>query len=165
MADLSQLSTSVLLDDIAKLRRYGSSIAKQDGPFTYLDRVETLRTELKSRGIEVEDFAMKPDPPFVCRLQPLADHCVVLPEHEEDISKGGIIIPETAKAKPMQGEILAVGPGRYEPNVGTVLPMVKVGDVVLFGRYAGVEVVLDEQRVLILREEDLLGVLPPKETA
>lgn len=165
MNDLSQLSNSVLLEDLGKHQRYGPQLRKSQGKRAYDERLFALVGELQRRNLTTEDLLDTIPPPKPCRLQPLADHCVVLPEHEEDISKGGIIIPDTAKAKPMQGEILATGPGRYEPNVGTLPMMVKVGDVVLFGRYAGVEVVLDEQRVLILREEDLLGVLPPKEVA
>lgn len=164
MSDLTQLSNSVLIEDLEKLRRYRESMVRNLGRRGYAQRWDSLMRECQRRDLSVP-FTPSPTqdlPP--CRLKPLADHLVVLPEHEEDISKGGIIIPETAKAKPMQGEILAVGPGRYEPNVGTLPMMVKVGDVVLFGRYAGVEVVLDEQRVLILREEDLLGVLPPKDS-
>ena len=101
---------------------------------------------------------MAPPP---CRLQPLADHVVVLPQEAESLTEGGLVIPDTAKEKPMQGAVLAVGPGRVEPGIGTVLPAVAVGQTVLFGRYAGTEVVLDDVRILILREEDCLGIVTP----
>jgi len=99
--------------------------------------------------------------PFPCRLRPLSDHVVVLPDTPDAISAGGIVIPESAKEKPAQGTVLAVGPGRIEPGIGTVVPSVQVGDVVLFGRYSGVSMTLDDVAVLVMREEDVLGVLAP----
>lgn len=103
---------------------------------------------------------LAPVPP--CRLRPLADHVVIRPADPKAVSEGGILIPDSAKEVPMRGEVLAVGPGRIEPGVGTVLPAVAVGDAVLFGRYAGVEVQLDGEDVRIMREEDILGVLIPE---
>jgi chaperonin GroES len=114
----------------------------------------------------VKDFGPEAPPAKVtCRLRPLADHVVVLPEEAETVTDGGIIVPDTAKETPVQGTVLAVGPGRTEPGVGTVLPAVAVGDVVLFGRYSGLKVPLDGVEVLIMREEDVLGVLAPKADA
>lgn len=160
MPDLEKLTTAALLEDLGRLQRYGDRIARTDGPFTYIDRVETLRAELASRGVETPDFAMKPTVP--CRLRPLADHVVILPREAETLSEGGIVIPETAKEKPRTGEVLAVGPGRTEPGVGTIVPALSIGDDVLFGLYSGISFELDGQAVLIMREEDVLGILQPK---
>lgn len=100
--------------------------------------------------------------PSACRLKPLADHVVIRPAAAKATTDGGLVIPDSAKEIPMQGEVLAVGPGRIDPGIGTVLPAVNVGDAVLFGRYAGVEVTLDGEDVRIMREEDILGILAPE---
>jgi chaperonin GroES len=99
-----------------------------------------------------------------CPIQPLSDYVVVRPETPEEMTKGGLHIPDSAKERPMQGEVLAVGPGRIEPGIGTVLPSVAVGNTVLFGRFAGTEVLLKDVRVLILREEDILGIVTDVES-
>jgi chaperonin GroES len=89
---------------------------------------------------------------------PLADRVVVRSLEGNEQTRGGLFIPDTAKEKPQQGEILAVGPGRFEE--GKRVPMeVKVGDKVLFGRYSGTEVTIDGEALLILRETDVLAVL------
>lgn len=93
------------------------------------------------------------------KLRPLGDRVIVRPLEQEEKTKGGIILPDTAKEKPMQGEVVAVGPGRKNDK-GEVQPMdVKVGDKVLYGKYAGTEVKIDEQEYLILRESDILAVI------
>ena len=92
-------------------------------------------------------------------IKPLADRVVVRPLEPEEKKQGGIIIPDTAKEKPQQGEVVAVGPGKIDNN-GKRVPMeVKVGDKVLFGKYAGTEVELDGQEYLIMREADILAVV------
>ncbi len=92
-------------------------------------------------------------------IKPLADRVVVRPLEPEEKKQGGIIIPDTAKEKPQQGEVVAVGPGKVDNN-GKRIPMeVKVGDKVLFGKYAGTEVELDGQEYLIMREADILAVV------
>jgi chaperonin GroES len=92
------------------------------------------------------------------RVKPLHDRIIVKRIEEEDKSKGGIIIPDTAKEKPQQGKVIAVGPGRRED--GKVLPLdVKAGDKVLFAKYSGTEFKLDGEEHLILREDDVLGVI------
>ena len=92
------------------------------------------------------------------RVKPLHDRIIVKRLEEEDKSKGGIIIPDTAKEKPQQGKVIAVGPGRRED--GKVLPLdVKAGDKVLFAKYSGTEFKLDGVEHLILREDDVLGVI------
>ena len=91
-------------------------------------------------------------------ITPLGDRVVVKPMDAEEKTSGGIIIPDTAKEKPQQGKVLAVGSGRYEN--GTKIDMtVKEGDTVLYGKYAGTEISLGGDDVLILRETDILGVV------
>ena len=92
------------------------------------------------------------------KVNPLADRVVVKPLEETEQMRGGLYIPDTAKEKPQQGEIIAVGPGKYED--GKLVPMgVKVGDKVLYGKYSGTEVTLEGDSYLILRESDILAVM------
>ena len=92
------------------------------------------------------------------KVSPLADRVVVRPLEETEQMRGGLYIPDTAKEKPQQGEIVAVGPGRYEKDKR--VPMeVNVGDKVLYGKYSGTEVTIDGAQVLILRESDVLAVV------
>lgn len=92
------------------------------------------------------------------RIRPLRDHIIVKRTLEEERTKGGIIIPDTAKEKPAQGKVVAVGPGRYDDGKLTPLDL-KAGDQILFGKYAGTDVKIDGEEHLILREEDVLGVV------
>jgi len=93
------------------------------------------------------------------KIRPLADRVVVKPLEPEEKKQGGIIIPDTAKEKPQQGKVLAVGPGRISDS-GEKVPMeVKNGDVVLYGKYSGTEVTIDDEDLLIMRESDILAVL------
>ena len=92
-------------------------------------------------------------------IRPLQDRILVKRVNEEEKSKGGIIIPDTAKEKPQQGKVIAVGKGKVLED-GTQRPLdVKAGDTVLFGKYAGTEVKIDGEEHLILREDDVLGVI------
>ena len=92
------------------------------------------------------------------KVTPLADRVVVKPLEETEQMRGGLYIPDTAKEKPQQGEIVAVGPGRFEKDKR--VPMdVKVGDKVLYGKYSGTEVTLDGDQYLILKESDVLAVV------
>ncbi len=92
-------------------------------------------------------------------IRPLQDRIIVKRLEEEEKTAGGIIIPDAAKEKPMQGEVVAAGNGKVSED-GKVLPLdVKVGDKILFGKYAGTEVKLDGEDYLIMREDDVLGVL------
>ena len=92
------------------------------------------------------------------KVRPLHDRIIVERIEEGEQKVGGIIIPDTAKEKPQQGEIIAAGPGKYED--GKLVPMsVKVGDKVLYGKYSGTEVTLDGEQYLILRESDVLAVI------
>ena len=92
-------------------------------------------------------------------LKPLADRVVVKPLEQEEEKRGGIIIPDTAKEKPEKGEVVSVGPGKLNDNGTRVALEVKKGDKVLFGKYAGTEVKVDGQEVMILREEDVMAII------
>ena len=94
----------------------------------------------------------------VTKVAPLADRVVIKPMEETEQMRGGLYIPDTAKEKPQQGEVMAVGPGRYDE--GKRVPLeVKVGDKILYGKYSGTEVTIDNEPVLILRESDILAVI------
>lgn len=92
-------------------------------------------------------------------IKPLADRVVVKPSDPEEKSSGGIILPDTAKEKPQEGTVIAVGPGKVS-DAGSKIPMeVKKGDKVLYGKYSGTEVVIEGEDHLIMRESDILAVL------
>jgi chaperonin GroES len=92
------------------------------------------------------------------QIKPLSDRVIVKALEEMEMKKGGIIIPDTAKERPMQGEVIEVGPGRIED--GKKVPMeVKKGDKVLYGKYSGTEVTVDNVEYLIMRESDILAIL------
>jgi chaperonin GroES len=93
-------------------------------------------------------------------LRPLGDRVVVKPLEEEERTKGGIVLPDTAKEKPQHGEVIAVGPGEWdEDGKKRIVLDVKAGDRVLFARYSGTEVKLEDQEYLILRQSDILAVV------
>jgi chaperonin GroES len=93
------------------------------------------------------------------KFRPLHDRVVVRRIEEDEKTSGGIIIPDTAKEKPMQGEVLAVGPGERNEK-GQITPLdVKAGDRILFGKYSGTEVKMDGDELLIMKESDIMGVL------
>ena len=92
-------------------------------------------------------------------VRPLGDRVLVQPIEEKETKKGGIIIPDTAKEKPQQGKVIAVGKGKVEKD-GKVTPLdVKEGDTILFGKYSGQEIKMDGEEYLIMREEEILGVI------
>ena len=92
-------------------------------------------------------------------IRPLGDRVLVHPLEEQEVKKGGIIIPDTAKEKPQEGKVVQVGPGKRD-EAGKLVPMeVKKGDKVLFSKYGGTEITLDGEKMLIMREDDILGVL------
>lgn len=94
---------------------------------------------------------------MVPKLHPLADRVVVKPLPREEVTKSGIVLPETAKEKPQEGEVVAVGPGRVTED-GKYIPMeVKEGDKVIYARYAGTEVKIEDVEYIILRESDILA--------
>jgi chaperonin GroES len=93
------------------------------------------------------------------KLKPLGNRVVVEPIEQEEVTAGGIVLPETAKEKPQKGKILSVGPGERDED-GKYIPMdVKAGDTVLFAKYAGTEIKVDGKKLLILRESDLLAIV------
>jgi len=92
-------------------------------------------------------------------LKPLGDRVVVEPIEQEEVTAGGIVLPETAKEKPQQGIVLAAGPGGRDEDGKRIQMDVKVGDKVLFAKYAGTEFKLDGKKLLILRESDLLAIV------
>ena len=92
------------------------------------------------------------------QLEPLGDRVIVRPIETQEVSKGGIILPDTAKEKPQDGEIIAAGPGKLTDK-GTRIPMeVKVGDRVMFAKYAGTEVKLDDEKLLIMSQSDIMAI-------
>ena len=105
-----------------------------------------------------EDSSIATKNATAVKLGPLADRVVVRSLESNEQTRGGLFIPDTAKEKPQEGEILAVGPGRFDE--GKRIPMdLKVGDKILFGKYSGTEVVIDGEPLLILRESDVLATL------
>jgi len=92
-------------------------------------------------------------------FKPLGGRVLVEPVEQEEITSGGIILPETAKEKPQQGKVLAAGPGDRNDKGERVALDVKVGDVILFAKYSGTEVKIDGKKLLIMRESDLLGIV------
>jgi len=93
-------------------------------------------------------------------LQPLDDRIVVQPSDAEETTASGLVIPDTAKEKPQQGDVLAVGPGRRSEQTGEVIPLdVKVGDKVVYSKYGGTEITVDGKDVLILNGRDVLAIL------
>jgi chaperonin GroES len=93
------------------------------------------------------------------KIQPLADRVVIKALEETEQMRGGLYIPDTAKEKPQQGEVIAVGPGKVSDDGKRVAPEVKVGDRVLYGKYSGTEVTVGDEQYLILRESDVLAVV------
>ena len=99
------------------------------------------------------------------KFRPLHDRVVVRRIDAEEKTAGGIIIPDTAKEKPQEGEVVAVGPGARDEDGKRVQMDVKAGDRILFGKWSGTEVKLDGQDLLIMKESDILGVLEPEKAA
>lgn len=93
------------------------------------------------------------------KVRPLGDRVLVKPLSRETVTKTGIVLPDTAKEKPQEGEILAVGPGKILDNGKRTTPEVSVGQKVLFAKYAGSEIKMDDEEYLILRESDIMGIL------
>ena len=94
------------------------------------------------------------------KLEPLADRLVVKPIEREEITKGGIFLPDTAKEKPQEGKVLAVGPGRLSDDGKRIAMDIKVGDIVIYARYGGTDYKIDDEEVMILRESDILAKKP-----
>ena len=95
----------------------------------------------------------------MAKLKPLGDRMVVEPIEQEETTSGGILLPETAKEKPQEGKVIAVGPGRVDDSGNRVKMEVKKGDRVLYAKYAGTEIKLEDKKVLILKESDILALV------
>jgi len=93
----------------------------------------------------------------MAKIEPLGDRVVIKPTPKEEVSKGGIVLPDTAKEKPQEGEIIAVGPGRLTEDGKRIAVEVKVGDKVIYSKYAGTEFKLDDEELVIMRESDILA--------
>ena len=94
---------------------------------------------------------------MAAKLEPLGDRVVVKPTEREEKTKSGIVLPDTAKEKPQEGKIIAVGPGRLSDDGKRIAPDVKVGDSIIYAKYAGTEFKLDDDELVILRETDILA--------
>ncbi len=90
-------------------------------------------------------------------LQPLADRLVVKPIEREEVTKGGIVLPDTAKERPQEGEVVAAGPGKMTDDGKRIALDVKVGDIVVYAKYGGTEIKVDDEEFIILRESDILA--------
>jgi len=93
------------------------------------------------------------------KIRPLHDRIIVKRMEEQEVKKGGIIIPDTAKEKPQEGKVIAVGTGKVNDEGKKIPPDVKAGDRILFGKYSGSEVKVEDEEYLILKEEDVLGII------
>jgi chaperonin GroES len=93
------------------------------------------------------------------KIKPLADRVVIKPSPADEKSRGGIILPDTAKEKPVVGDVVAVGPGKVTDDGKTVKPEVKVGDKVLYGKYSGTEVTIEGEEYMIMREADIFAIV------
>ncbi|HAN05162.1 MAG TPA: co-chaperone GroES [Elusimicrobia bacterium] len=93
------------------------------------------------------------------KIQPLGDRLIVKAVEPKEIKKSGIIIPDSAKEKPQEGEVVAVGKGRLTPEGKLIAMEIKTGDIVLYGKYSGTEIKLNDEEYLIMREEDVLGIV------
>jgi chaperonin GroES len=107
---------------------------------------------METTSIDLEDD-------MTMNMKPLGSRLVVEPIEQEEISAGGIVLPETAKEKPQKGTVLATGPGDRNDKGERIVMDVKVGDVVLFAKYSGTEIKYDSKKLLILRESDILAIL------
>jgi len=93
----------------------------------------------------------------LAKLQPLGDRVVIRPTKKEEMTKGGIVLPDTAKEKPQEGEVVAIGPGKLSEEGNRIAMEVKVGDRVIYARYAGTEIKVDDEELIIARESDILA--------
>jgi len=91
------------------------------------------------------------------KLQPLADRLVVKPIEQKEVTKGGIVLPDTAKEKPQEGKVMAVGKGRLSEDGKRIAMDVKVGDIVIYAKYGGTEIKIEDEELVILRESDILA--------
>ena len=111
------------------------------------------------KGVLINPEQLRKESEGFMKIRPLHDRVIVQRIQEEEKTKGGIIIPDTAKEKPQEGKIIAVGPGKVLENGTKVTPDVKVGDKILFGKYSGTEIKIEGEEFLMMREDDILGVI------
>ena len=97
---------------------------------------------------------------MAAKIEPLGDRVVIKPTPKEEVSKGGIVLPDTAKEKPQDGKVIAVGPGRLSEDGKRIAMEVEVGDKVIYSKYAGTEFKLDDDELVIMRESDILAKKP-----
>ncbi len=117
-----------------------------------------LKSKPASRnGASKAKVAQKAKPPTRTRLVPLHDRIVIRPTVQEEVLASGIVIPDTAKEKPQQGDVIAAGPGRLDDDGKRIAMDVRVGDRVLFAKYTGQEVKIDQEEVIVLSEKDILA--------
>ncbi len=102
---------------------------------------------------------------MAAKLQPLGDRVVVRPIPKEEVTKGGIVLPDTVKEKPQEGKVIAVGPGRLTDEGKRIVMDVKVGDTVLYAKYGGTEIKEDDEELIILRESDILAKRTSKKSS
>ena len=95
---------------------------------------------------------------MAAKLQPMADRVLVKPMEKEEMTKSGIYLPDTAKEKPQEGEVIAVGPGKMSEDGKRIAIDIKVGDTVIYAKYGGTEIKVDDEELIILRESDILAV-------
>ena len=93
------------------------------------------------------------------KIKPLGDRVIIKPSEEKERTKGGIVLPDTAKERPQEGEIVAVGEGKKTDDGKVIASTLKVGDKVLYGKYSGTEITVDGEEYLIMREEDVLAII------
>jgi chaperonin GroES len=93
------------------------------------------------------------------KIKPLADRVIIKPSPSEEKTKGGLFVPDTAKEKPVVGEVVAVGPGKIGDDGKKIIPEVKIGDKVLYGKYSGTEVTVEGEEYLIMREADIYAIV------
>ncbi len=93
------------------------------------------------------------------KIKPLGDRVLIKPSEEKEKTKGGIVLPDTAKERPQEGEVVAVGEGKKTDDGKVIAPTLKVGDKVLYGKYSGTEITVDGEEYLIMREEDVLAII------
>jgi chaperonin GroES len=115
-------------------------------------RIDSRRLKTKNKRSDNNTMA-------AVNIKPLGDRVLVQPIEEQEVKKGGIIIPDTAKEKPQEGKVVALGTGKIDENGKKIDFTVKKGDKVLISKYGGTEIKIDDQNYLIMREDDILGII------
>jgi chaperonin GroES len=114
---------------------------------------------IDSRGLKTKNKRSDNNTMAAVNIKPLGDRVLVQPIEEQEVKKGGIIIPDTAKEKPQEGKVVALGTGKIDENGKKIDFTVKKGDKVLISKYGGTEIKIDDQNYLIMREDDILGII------